>query len=212
MQRLLMVAVVPLLVLAMVLSGCTAPPPPAAAGSGRGGGSGRFGGGAAAAPAAPAAAAGFGEILKEVQARGKVKCGMNPANPGFSMVDADGNYSGLDIDLCRAIATAIFNDPNAVEFVPDDGRDALHAAAERRHRRAGAVDDAHLYARHGPGAQLCADLLLRRPGAHGAQGLGHHQARGPERGDHLHGPWRHDRAEYRRCDGGEEPDLHAEPV
>ncbi|MFN8470046.1 MAG: amino acid ABC transporter substrate-binding protein [Caldilineaceae bacterium] len=123
MQRLLMVAVVPLLVLAMVLSGCTAPPPPAAAGAAAAGAAaGSAAAGAAAAPAAaPAAAAGFGEVLKEVQARGKLKCGMNPANPGFSMVDADGKYSGLDIDLCRAFATAIFNDPNAVEFVPTTG-------------------------------------------------------------------------------------------
>ena len=37
------------------------------------------------------------------------------------MVDADGNYFGLDIDLCRAVAVAIFNDPTAVEFVPTTG-------------------------------------------------------------------------------------------
>ena len=122
MQRLLLVAIVPLLVLAMVVSGCTAPPPPAAAGAAAAGAAaGSAAAGAAAAPAAAAAASGFGEILKDVQARGKVKCGINPANPGFAMVDADGNYSGLDVDLCRAIATAVFNDPTAVEFVPTTG-------------------------------------------------------------------------------------------
>jgi len=80
---------------------------------------------AAAAPAAPAPiivqSAGFGETLKAVQARGKVKCGMNPANPGFSVVDSAGNASGLDIEICRAIAVATLGDPKAVEFVPTTG-------------------------------------------------------------------------------------------
>jgi len=76
---------------------------------------------AAPEPAAPAPAAGFGEILKGVQERGKVKCGVNPTNPGFAMVDSAGTYYGLDIDLCRAVALAIFNDPEAVEFVPTTG-------------------------------------------------------------------------------------------
>lgn len=98
-----------LIILALVLAGCTAVAPAAPAGQ------------AAPAAAAPAAAAGFGEILKSVQEYGKVKCGVNPANPGFAMVDADGNYFGLDIDLCRAVAVAVFNDPNAVEFVPTTG-------------------------------------------------------------------------------------------
>ena len=97
-----------LIVLSMVLAGCTAVAPAAPAGQ-------------AQPAAAPAAASGFGEILKSVQEYGKVKCGVNPANPGFAMVDADGNYFGLDIDLCRAVATAIFNDPTAVEFVPTTG-------------------------------------------------------------------------------------------
>ncbi|MFM8319909.1 MAG: amino acid ABC transporter substrate-binding protein [Chloroflexota bacterium] len=76
---------------------------------------------APAAPAAPAAAAGFGEILKAVTARGKVNCGVNPTNPGFAMVDSAGVYTGLDIDMCRAVAAAVLGDPNAVEFVPTTG-------------------------------------------------------------------------------------------
>ena len=114
MKRLMFVSII----LALLLAGCTAPPPPAA---GAAAAVGAAAGSAAAAAPAAAPAAGFGEILKEVQARGKVKCGINPANPGFAMIDADGSYFGLDIDLCRAIATAIFNDPTAVEFVPTTG-------------------------------------------------------------------------------------------
>lgn len=83
---------------------------------------------AAAAPtcpapvaAAPAAPSGFGTILKAVQERGKVKCGINPTNPGFATVDTAGNYAGLDIEICYAIAAAIFGDKTKVEFVPTTG-------------------------------------------------------------------------------------------
>ncbi|MDD2922432.1 MAG: amino acid ABC transporter substrate-binding protein [Anaerolineales bacterium] len=75
---------------------------------------------AAAAPAAPAVVApsGFGETLKTVQARGKLVCGVNAQVPGFGYIDASGNFSGFDVDYCRALAAAIFGDANAVEFRP----------------------------------------------------------------------------------------------
>ncbi len=80
---------------------------------------------AAAATVAPAAggnkATGFGDILKGVIARGKLKCGINPSNPGFSVIDSSGAASGLDIDMCRAVAAAVLGDPKAVEFVPTTG-------------------------------------------------------------------------------------------
>ncbi len=76
---------------------------------------------APAAPAAPAQAPGFGEMLKKVQERGKLKCGVNPQNPGFSFLDSAGNWSGLDIDMCHAFAAAVLGDPAAVEFVPTTG-------------------------------------------------------------------------------------------
>jgi general L-amino acid transport system substrate-binding protein len=75
----------------------------------------------AAATPAVAKSVGFGEILKAVQARGKVKCGVNPTNPGFAMVDSAGVYTGLDIEMCRAVAAAALGDPKAVEFVPTTG-------------------------------------------------------------------------------------------
>jgi len=76
---------------------------------------------AAPAAAAPAQAAGFGQMLKTVQARGKLKCGINPTNPGFAMVDSTGNYTGFDIEMCQAIAAAVLGDPKEVEFVPTTG-------------------------------------------------------------------------------------------
>ncbi len=72
----------------------------------------------AGTPAAPqiVQAPGFGETLKTVQARGKVICGVHGQFQGFGYVDSGGNWSGFDVDFCRAWAAAIFNDPNAVEF------------------------------------------------------------------------------------------------
>ena len=54
--------------------------------------------------------------LDVVKNRGSLICGVNGQLPGFSSVDSDGNYSGMDVDLCRAVASALFDDPNAVEF------------------------------------------------------------------------------------------------
>lgn len=54
--------------------------------------------------------------LDVVKKRGSLICGVNGQLPGFSSVDSEGNYSGIDVDLCRAVASALFNDPNAVEF------------------------------------------------------------------------------------------------
>jgi general L-amino acid transport system substrate-binding protein len=53
-----------------------------------------------------------------VKDRGKLVCGARTDLLGFGYLDADGNNTGFDIDFCRAVAAAVFNDPNAVEFVP----------------------------------------------------------------------------------------------
>jgi general L-amino acid transport system substrate-binding protein len=54
--------------------------------------------------------------LATVLSRGKVICGVSGELPGFSFVGQDGKYSGLDVDVCRAIAAALFNNPDEVEF------------------------------------------------------------------------------------------------
>lgn len=68
-----------------------------------------------AAAAAPAPVAG-GERLQTVMDRGKVICGVHGTFQGFGFVDSAGNWTGFDVDFCRAWAAALFNDPNAVEF------------------------------------------------------------------------------------------------
>ncbi len=58
--------------------------------------------------------------LKRTVRRDAVLCGVSTGVPGFSNPDASGKWSGFDVDFCRAIAAAIFNDPNKVKFTPLD--------------------------------------------------------------------------------------------
>jgi len=95
-----------LLALSLLIVGCSTPPPAPAETEQ-----------ATEAPAQPPAPA-TQKILDTVKARGKLVCGVHNELPGFGYIDSDGKNAGFDIDLCRAVAVAIFNDPNAVEFVP----------------------------------------------------------------------------------------------
>jgi len=58
-----------------------------------------------------------GGRLAAVQAAGVLKCGANESLPGFGVVDSSGEYSGFDVDFCRAVAAGILGDADAVEFV-----------------------------------------------------------------------------------------------
>src|ERR1700729_696734 len=76
--------------------------------------------GAALAATAFSAAAG---TLDQVKARGQLICGANPGLAGFGLPDDQGGYKGLDVDGCRALAAAIFNDPNKVKYLPINAKD-----------------------------------------------------------------------------------------
>lgn len=58
------------------------------------------------------------KMLDTIKARGKLVCGVHTELPGFGYLDANGKNVGFDTDLCRAVAAAVFGDPEAVEFVP----------------------------------------------------------------------------------------------
>jgi general L-amino acid transport system substrate-binding protein len=64
------------------------------------------------------ATASSAQTLKTVQERGYLLCGVSEGLPGFSVSDDKGQWSGLDVDFCRAVAAAIFNDVNKTKFVP----------------------------------------------------------------------------------------------
>jgi len=75
-------------------------------------------GSAAIAAAAVATPAHAGKTLDAIKARGAVVCGVNTGLAGFSAADSQGNWTGLDVDTCRAIAAAVLGDGNKVKWVP----------------------------------------------------------------------------------------------
>ena len=56
--------------------------------------------------------------LEDVRDAGQLRCGVSTGLPGFSQPDSEGNWTGLDVDTCRAVAAAVLGDAQAVEFVP----------------------------------------------------------------------------------------------
>ncbi|MGK2228617.1 MAG: general L-amino acid transport system substrate-binding protein [Devosia sp.] len=56
------------------------------------------------------------QTLDAVRERGFLICGATNPLPGFAQKDAEGRWSGFDVDLCRAIAAAVFGDPDLIEF------------------------------------------------------------------------------------------------
>jgi len=59
-----------------------------------------------------------GAKLDAIKARGEVICGVSTGVAGFSIADSQGKWTGIDVDVCRAVAAALFGDGNKVKFVP----------------------------------------------------------------------------------------------
>jgi general L-amino acid transport system substrate-binding protein len=59
-----------------------------------------------------------GATLDAVQKKGFVQCGISDGLPGFSYADADGKFSGIDVDVCRGVAAAVFGDDTKVKYTP----------------------------------------------------------------------------------------------
>lgn len=72
----------------------------------------------AAALVALSAAATSAQTLEEVRERGYLNCGVSPGVAGFSNPDDAGNWSGFDVEVCRAVAAAVLEDPDAVRYTP----------------------------------------------------------------------------------------------
>lgn len=60
------------------------------------------------------------QTLKQIRDRGSLSCGVSQGLLGFSQSDAGGKWTGFDVDFCRALAAAIFNDASKISFVPLD--------------------------------------------------------------------------------------------
>ncbi len=81
-------------------------------------------GAAVSAIAATAAAAG---TLDDVKQKGFLQCGVTTGLMGFAMPDSANNWTGLDVDFCRAVAAAIFNDPSKVKYTPLSAKERFTA-------------------------------------------------------------------------------------
>jgi general L-amino acid transport system substrate-binding protein len=92
--------------------------------------------GLAVAVAVAAIAAGYElydtRTLKRTVRRGEVLCGVNKGLPGFSIPDDKGNWTGFDVDFCRAVASAIFDDPTKAKFIPLDANERFKELQNRK--------------------------------------------------------------------------------
>ena len=73
---------------------------------------------AAVAVAATAGTAAAGPALDAIKQRGQLVCGVNTGLGGFSLPDSAGKWTGLDVDVCKAVAAALFGDGEKVKWVP----------------------------------------------------------------------------------------------
>lgn len=83
----------------------------------------------AAAAALCAATAGFAQAstLGDVKSKGFIQCGVSQGIPGFSNPDQAGEWTGIDADMCRAVAAAVFGDSSKVKFTPLSAKDRFTA-------------------------------------------------------------------------------------
>lgn len=87
---------------------------------------------ATALVAAGLATAASAATLDTVKERGKLACGVNQGLQGFAAPDAAGKWTGFDVDFCRAVAAAIFADPDKVDYVPLSAEERFPALADGR--------------------------------------------------------------------------------
>ena len=83
---------------------------------------------AAAVAAFALSGAATADTLSDVPGRGTLNCGVKPTGlPGFAIPDDKGKWTGLDVDMCRAIAAAVLGDATKVKFVPLDSKERFTA-------------------------------------------------------------------------------------
>lgn len=89
--------------------------------------------GAALAAAMPAQAqpAEAGPTLAAVKEKGYLQCGVSQGLPGFSSPDAQGEWTGIDVDFCKAVAAAVFGDVSAVRYTPLSAKERFTALQSR---------------------------------------------------------------------------------
>ena len=71
-------------------------------------------------------------VLDKVKAHGSVRCGVAGDKPGFSLIDDKGRWTGMDVDLCRAVAAAVLGDADKVEYLTTTAKNNLVAPGAMR--------------------------------------------------------------------------------
>jgi general L-amino acid transport system substrate-binding protein len=87
---------------------------------------------AAVVAALVVATAAHAQTLKTVKDRGQLVCGVSQGLAGFSAPDDKNQWSGFDVDFCRALAAAIFNDATKLQFVPLSASDRFTALKDKK--------------------------------------------------------------------------------
>ena len=95
-----------------------------------------------------------GAKLDAIKARGQLVCGVNTGLAGFALADSTGRWTGIDVDVCRALAAVLFNDAEQGPLRAAQHPAALHRAADGRGRHPLAQHDVDAVARHPAGPQL----------------------------------------------------------
>ncbi|HMB77313.1 MAG TPA: amino acid ABC transporter substrate-binding protein [Kiloniellaceae bacterium] len=72
-------------------------------------------------------AAASATTLEDIKAKGFVQCGVTTGLAGFAAPNDQGEWDGLDVDMCRAVASAVFGDPKAVKFTPTTSKERFTA-------------------------------------------------------------------------------------
>jgi general L-amino acid transport system substrate-binding protein len=82
---------------------------------------------AAAIASVTVAAAAQASTLSDVKSKGFIQCGVSQGVPGFSNPDQGGNWTGIDVDVCRAVAAAVFGDAGKVKYTPLSAKERFTA-------------------------------------------------------------------------------------
>lgn len=81
----------------------------------------------AAAVATTISTAAWAGTMDDVRSKGSVQCGVSQGLPGFSNPDEQGNWTGIDVDVCRAVAAAVLGDASKVKFTPLSAKERFTA-------------------------------------------------------------------------------------
>ena len=105
--------------------------------------------------------------LETIRQRGSLSCGVNGGLAGFSVSDDNGEWTGFDVDYCRALAAAVFGDASKVTFVPTSAVKRFITPAVGEDRRPHAQYHVDQRPRQRAWPVVRGRELLRRPGPDG---------------------------------------------